>query len=300
MSKLLYTGGSGFLGLNTIDILKAFGFNVSILARNNANLSCNLSKETPSLSEKYDIILHAAGKAHSIPRSEEDKKQFYDINLQGTINLCKGLEKSSIPDHFIFISTVAVYGLDSGTLIDENTPLNGNSPYALSKIMAEDYLTKWSASHNVKLSILRPSLIAGSNPLGNLRAMIEGLKNDKYFRIGKGDARKSILMASDIAHLVPLLIKSGGGIFNICDDHHPSFKELEDIICIQLNRKSPISIPYPLAKSMALIGDIFGNKAPINSSKLAKIVNPLTFNNQKAKTELGWEPLDVLSNFRIN
>lgn len=50
---------------------------------------------------------------------------------------------------------------------------------------------------------------------------------------------------------------------------------------------------------MALVGDLMGNKAPINSLKLKKITESLTFSNEKAKRELNWQPLNVLENFRI-
>lgn len=64
-------------------------------------------------------------------------------------------------------------------------------------------------------------------------------------------------------------------------------------------KKPPVSIPYWLAKSMALVGDLLGEKAPINSLKLKKITESLTFSNEKAKRELNWQPLNVLENFRI-
>ena len=57
----------------------------------------NIAKEIPELYERYDIILHAAGKAHSIPRSEVEKQAFFDVNLQGTKNLCTALEKAGVP-----------------------------------------------------------------------------------------------------------------------------------------------------------------------------------------------------------
>ena len=60
------------------------------------------------------------------------------------------------------------------------------------------------------------------------------------------------------------------------------------------------NIPYPLAKCLALVGDCIGRKAPINSYKLRKITRSLTFSNEKAKRELGWKPLNVVENFRIN
>ena len=176
--------------------------------------------------------------------------------------------------------------------------MNGITPYALSKIQAEKYLQEWCMIHNVKLSIIRPSLIAGSNPPGNLGAMIEGIKTGKYLSIRRGKARKSVLMVQDIANLVPLLVEKEG-IYNVCDTHQPTFRELETVICTQLNRKIPLSIPYWLANIMAKVGDVLGEKAPINTLKLTKIAKSLTFSNEKAVRELGWQPMSVLENFKI-
>lgn len=296
--KLLFTGASGFLGNNIYSLLeeKYVIETVGITSKDNYNV--NLAWEIPNLTGTFDVVFHAAGKAHSIPKIEEEKQLFFDVNLQGTKNLCTALENSGIPKAFIFISTVAVYGCDSGENITEEHPLNGTTPYALSKIKAEKYLEGWCAMHNVKLSILRPSLIAGPNPPGNLGAMIRGIRNDKYLSIAGGKARKSVLMVQDIANLLPMLIEKGG-IYNVCDSYQPSFRELEMVICKQLNKKRPISIPYWLAKSMAVIGDCLGEKAPINSLKLRKITSSLTFSNEKAVRELKWKPMDVLETFLI-
>lgn len=258
----------------------------------------NIAASIPELDKSFDVILHAAGKAHVVPKTEEEKKLFFDINYHGTINLCKALEKYRLPKAFIFISTVAVYGLETGENITEEHPLNGDTPYALSKIQAEQFLTEWCSKNNVVLSIIRPSLIAGTNPPGNLGAMIKGIKTGKYLSIAGGRARKSVLMVQDIARLLPALIEKGG-VYNVCDDSHPTFRELEVLIANQLGKKRPISIPYWIAKSMALVGDLLGKRAPINTLKLSKITESLTFSNEKAKRELGWQPLNVLLNFRI-
>ena len=288
--NLLFTGASGFLGHNIYPLLKE-KYNLETIGLTLLdNYTINLVSDIPKLDIKYDVVLHAAGKAHTIPENEQEK--------QGTKNLCTALENSGIPKAFIFISTVAVYGCDSGENITEEHPLNGTTPYALSKIKAEKYLEGWCAMHNVKLSILRPSLIAGPNPPGNLGAMIHGIKTNKYLSIARGKARKSVLMVQDIANLLPMLIEKGG-IYNVCDSYQPSFRELEMVMCKQLNKKTPISIPYWLAKSMAVMGDCLGAKAPINSLKLCKITSSLTFSNEKAVRELGWKPMNVLENFRI-
>ena len=261
------------------------------------DIKANLAKEVPFLLVHYDVVLHACGKAHMVPKTEAEKQAFFDVNYQGTVNLCAALEKVGVPKALIFISTVAVYGCEFGNLVTEEHPLEGNTPYAKSKIMAEEYLTEWCYKHNVTLGIIRPSLIAGPNPPGNLGAMIHGIRSGRYLSIAGSRTRKSVLMVQDIARLVPLLVEKGG-IYNVCDSYQPTFRELEAVICRQLDRNLPLSIPYWMAKCMALMGDCFGKKAPVNSQKLSKITESLTFSNEKAVRELGWRPI-ILENFKI-
>ena len=297
--NLLFTGASGFLGNNILYLLKR-NYNIKTLGLSKTDdYNINLAEDSPGFNQRFDIVLHAAGKAHFVPRTLEDEGSFFAVNLQGTRNLCLALEKVGVPSSFIFISSVAVYGLDFGELISEDHPLNGSTPYALSKLQAEEYLTKWCSNHGVTLGIIRPSLIAGPNPPGNLGEMIEGIKSGKYLSISGGKARKSVLMVQDIANLVPLLVEKGG-IYNVCDSEHPTFHDLEKLISKQHGKSNPMSIPYSLARLIAKVGDVFGNRAPFNSFKLKKITTSLTFSNEKALHELGWEPLNVLENFKVS
>jgi len=300
MTKILITGASGFLGTVITRFFSSQDHDITTIGISSTDdIYCDISSSIPNLNSPYEWVIHVAGAAHVVPKNSKEIASFFQVNLEGTRNLLSGLEHSGkLPRSIVFISTVAVYGLESGTNINEEYPLLGDSPYALSKIQAEEYLKKWCTQHSVTLGILRPSLIAGKNPPGNLGAMINGIKTGRYFRIGNGSARKSLLMAEDIAYIIPRLALIGG-VYNVCDNHHPSFIELDELIAKQLNKKPPRSIPILAAKIIALIGDCFGNRFPITSSKLNKITNSLTFSNEKAKQELRWEPLDVLQNFKI-
>ena len=298
MEKLLFTGGTGFLGKNVMPILTKQYEIITCGITPDDMIKANLAKEVPELSERYEVVLHACGKAHVVPKTDAEKQTFYDVNYQGTVNLCSALEKAGMPRAIIFISTVAVYGCEYGNLITEEHPLEGTSPYAESKIMAEKYLTKWCLDHKVRLGILRPSLLAGKNAPGNLGAMVKGLKKGFYMNIAGGKVVKSILMAEDIVRLVPLL-EEKGGVYNVCDTRQPSFGEISTSIAKQLGKRKPISIPYWMAWCMAKVGDLLGSKAPINSYKLEKMTKSLTFSNNKARHELNWEPLDVLDNYKI-
>lgn len=298
MKKLLFTGASGFLGYNIRSLLEKSYDVQTIGLTDGDDIKINIANEVPNLNTQYDVVLHAAGKAHTVPKTDAEKQVFFDVNYQGTVNLCKALELAGVPQAMVFISTVAVYGCEFGDLITEDHPLAGDSPYAKSKIMAEEYLTKWCNEHGVVLGILRPSLLAGRNAPGNLGSMVEGIKKGFYLNIAGGKVQKSILMAEDIARLLPLL-EEKGGVYNVCDTNQPTFGEISASVAKQLGKHKPISIPYWLAWCMAKVGDLLGSKAPINSYKLEKMTKSLTFSSEKARHELGWEPMDVLTNYII-
>ncbi len=299
-STYLLTGAAGFLGKYIDAYLSSSGHHVIRLGRSaSSSIACDLSKGVPAIESPVDVVVHAAGKAHIVPKTDAEKKDFFDVNLNGTINLCKGLETLAVkPQSFVFISTVAVYGVDAGENIDEQHPLNGSTPYAKSKIAAEDFLKVWCKKNSVILSILRLPLIAGSNPPGNLGAMINGIKSGKYFNINGGLAKKSIVMATDIARWIPA-IAAKGGTYNLTDGYNPSFAELAAVIAKQLGKSSPKNIPGLVAKLIAFAGNFLGTKAPINTEKLQKITATLTFNHNHARNSFGWKPQPVLEAFTI-
>ena len=295
MNSMLITGALGFVGQN---ISRKLGerFVITTIGRGEKNdIVCDLRNSIPKLPQSYDYVVHIAGLAHDKNASEE---AYMGVNYEGTKRLTQALDKVGVPKSLVFISSVAVYGLDRGENIEESHSLNGKTPYARSKVLSEHYLKEWAKRNNVVLTILRPSLIAGKNPKGNLGAMVRGIENGRYLSIGKADARKSVLMVEDIANVIFLSLEKGG-VYNICDDYHPTFRELENLISQQLGNKFVIKAPLFIVKGLALLGDVLKGKLPIDSNRLDKITNTLTFSNAKAKRELGWTPLDVISNFRI-
>ena len=298
MTKLLYTGGTGFLGRNTKPLFDQLYEVTTCGISPDDMLQVDLSKGVPDLPERYDVVLHACGKAHTLPKTEAEKQEFYDVNYQGTVNICNALEKVGVPEALVFISSVAVYGCDYGEMITEDHPLEGSTPYGESKVMAERYLTEWCSQHHVRLGILRPSLLAGKNAPGNLGAMVNTIRKGFYVNIAGGKVVKSILMAEDVFRLFPLLVEKGG-VYNVCDTRQPSFGEISASIAKQLGKRKPISIPYLLAWCIAKVGDLLNDRFPLNSYKLKLMTNSLTFSNEKARRELGWEPIDVLEHFKV-
>lgn len=288
---ILLTGASGFLGREILNVLQSQHQMITLGRSVSNNITSDLSSEIPFL-PRADIIIHAAGKAHLIPKTPEEKNDFFKVNEEGTKNLLKGIKE--LPKLFVLISTVAVYGQEQGENISESHPLSGDSPYALSKIRAEKIVQEWGKSQGVNVLIFRLPLIAGPNPPGNLGAIIKAIKGGYYFRLGNGNARKSMVLGKDVAKAIPELIGKSG-IYNLTDGIHPSLKDLDQYLA-GMEGKKVKSFPIRPLEMAARIGDFLPG-FPLNSYRVNKLKHSLTFSDEKARRELKWSPTPVLGNF---
>ena len=288
--KILLTGSNGFLGKYIQSELVSQKIEFIGVGRSTENdVVCDLSNEVPLFAESlnYDMVVHNAGKAHLVPQNEAEGKVFYDVNVGGTEKLLEGLMSlKNKPKCFVFVSTVAVYGLEVGENINETHSLNGNSPYAKSKIEAEKLVQDWCLDNGVNCVILRLPLVVGENAPGNLGAMERAIKKGYYFRLGSGNARRSMVNAVDVAKLIPGLLNKNG-IYNITDGLHRSFAEMDTFLA-KKHGKTVKKIPDWMGKLIAKLGD-FVPGFPLNSYRLGKLEQSLTFNDDKARQELDWK-----------
>ena len=290
--NILLTGSNGFLGKTFYNFLIKDNC-VFTLNRNNSDYNYDLSLQIPNFKQYFDIVIHAAGKAHLVPKNIVEGILFEKTNIDGTINLLKGFDKDRLPKMFIFISSVSVYGRNSGELISENTPLEAKDYYGLSKIKTEQIVINWCKENNIILTILRLPLVVGKNPPGNLSNLIVAIKNGRYFNIGNGEAKKSMVHAEDIAKYL-LICSKYGGIYNLTDGQHPTFKEISNKIACELNKKIRFNIPYSVAYIIALILTLFGRFSPYNIKTFNKMTKNLTFSDDLARKTFKWNPTHVL------
>lgn len=296
--NILLTGSSGFLGKIILNEISKFN-SVDTLNRNSGTYNCDLSIGIPNISKKYDLVIHAAGVAHNTSKTLSESSVFRNINVIGTKNLLKGLEKGGIPSNFLFISTAGVYGLVSGKNIDENVLLLAKEPYGKSKIDCEKLIIEWCEKYRVVYTILRLPIVVGSNPTGNVGELIKGIKSNYYFTIAGGKAKKSMVLATDVAKY---LIKASeiGGIYNLTDGYHPSIYELSYLIHKQVKNLWLPNMPLSIAKLLAIIGDKVTKKFPLNAEKVTSIISEITFDDSKAINAFGWSPTNVLDGYKID
>jgi len=114
--------------------------------------------------EQYDItsIVHLAA-ATSVPESLEQPLRYYSNNAAKTGALLQAAVQHGVKQ-FILSSTAAVYGTPRARIVDENAPLNPQSPYGTSKLMAETILRDAAAAHGMRFAILRYFNVAGADP----------------------------------------------------------------------------------------------------------------------------------------
>ena len=285
-NRILVTGGKGFLGGYVLQALPQ----AESLGRSELNdIRHDISKSVSSELKDYNVVIHCAGKAHSIPKSEQEEREFFTVNEQGTKNLLSSLSAHNM-QMFVLISTVAVYGLDIGEEITEENPILANSPYAKSKRAAELLVQEWCKSNNVDYVVLRLPLVYGLDAPGNLESMRKAMQKGYYFRIGKGQAHKSIISANAVADFISFWIQLDNkysGIYNLTSSTQPTVAAIEDQVAEDYQLKKPRSIPAGLIKMLAKVGDML-RFLPINSAKYNKLISDLTFSSSKLRSTFSW------------
>jgi len=179
-SKILVTGGAGYIGSHVVRLLTDAGRPVVVLdnlstgfadAVLGAELVVGDTGDRALLDRlladhAVDTVLHFA--AHTIvPESVSDPLKYYGNNTCCTRNLLECCARAGVK-HFIFSSTAAVYGIPADTYCTEDSPLSPINPYGTSKLMSETMLRDLGAASDMRHVILRYFNVAGSDPQGRI------------------------------------------------------------------------------------------------------------------------------------
>lgn len=304
VEHLVLSGASGFLGGYFLAEAHRCACSVTTVGRRavagGEHVHCDLATATPDFVSlpAATLAVHNAGLAHRVPKTEAEKAAFFAVNQVGTERFLAALTPHV--DRlvgFVFISTVAVYGLQQGENINESAATAAQDPYGAAKIAAEQAVLTWGRDHRVPVWCLRLPLIAGADPPGNLGAMIRAIRAGYYCRIGNGGGRRSWVWADDVVRLA-FQLKGDGGVYNLTDGVHPSFLQIEQQLRRLFAKPRGLVLPRWLAGLMAWSGDVFdwlpGVRAPFNSARLQKMEAHLIFDDSKARRELDWLPRPVL------
>ena len=187
MKKVLVTGADGFIGSHLTEMLVAKGYKVKALSQYNSfnnwgwleKINCKEDVEICSgdirdlsyckyISKDIDIIFHLAALI-AIPYSYQAPESYIDTNIKGTVNMCQAAMENHI-SRIIHTSSSEVYGTAKYMPIDENHPLQPQSPYSATKIAADAMAMSFYNSFDLPLTIARPFNTYG--PRQSARAII--------------------------------------------------------------------------------------------------------------------------------
>ena len=148
-----------------------------------------------SIVSECDYIIHLASLI-SIPYSYLAVNSYYDVNLKGTLNILESAKRHKIKK-IIHTSTSEIYGSAQFIPITEKHPPNAQSPYAASKIAADQLAISFFKSFNTPVTIARPFNTYG--PRQSLRAIIptillQLINKEKNLLIGSGFSSKRFLL----------------------------------------------------------------------------------------------------------
>ncbi|MBD3388553.1 MAG: NAD-dependent epimerase/dehydratase family protein [Candidatus Altiarchaeales archaeon] len=236
MSKVLVTGGAGFIGSNTVDLLLEEGYDVAVVddlstgKRENLNPAVHFHKADVSSSkldqvfkeEKPDFVVHLAAQ---INVRESFKDPIYDagINIMGTVNLLESCRKNGVERIVYASSGGAVYGEPEQNPVGEGHPIAPLCPYGVSKYAGEKYVELYAENYGLDYNILRYGNVYGprQDPLGEagVIAIFAGLLHEGRPPVifGDGGQTRDFCYVADIAgaNLAGLRESGKSGVYNI-------------------------------------------------------------------------------------
>jgi UDP-glucose 4-epimerase len=213
MSKILVTGGCGYIGSHTLVDLLENGFDVISVdnnSRSNPRILEGVEKITGKKVKNYKVDLgnfddtfaifqenaDIAGIIHfaaykSVEESVSHPLMYFENNLMSLMNLLKCIHEFNIP-HFVFSSSCTVYGnADQIPVTEQTPPKPAESPYGYSKQMGEQIINEFAKSSPTRCILLRyfnpagahPSILIGEMPVGKPANLIPAITQTAIGRL---------------------------------------------------------------------------------------------------------------------
>lgn len=250
---VLITGADGFIGSHLTELLVAQGANVRALAQYNSFNSWGWLDSSPvndqievitgdirdplccrEITQGMDTVFHLAALI-TIPYSYRAPQSYVDINVSGTLNMVQAAKEAGVR-RFMHTSTSEVYGTAQYVPIDENHPLQPQSPYSASKIGADQMALSYWHAFEVPVTIMRPFNTYG--PRQSARAVIPTIITQiaagaKTIQLGDVSPTRDFNYVQDTCRGMLALAEADntlGEVVNIASNYEISIKDTLTLI----------------------------------------------------------------------
>lgn len=288
-SRILVTGGAGFIGSHLVDQLIKRGYSVVVLDNFFSGAIENLQKhlknenftlikgdirnlaDVKKAVKNVSVVFHLAAIVN-IPLSMKNPELTRKVNVDGTLNVLEASLAENV-DRFVYLSTCAVYGEAQYLPIDEKHPIMPLSPYGASKFEAENLCRDYYCTHGLKTCCLRLFNVYGPGQGGGpyagvIRSFVDNLKRGRPLVIyGDGNQTRDFIHVRDVVDACLLFLGKmldGYETINIGTGKPTSINELANILMSISGRN--IKITYKAPRK----GDVRNSYADI--SKAQKIL----------------------------
>jgi UDP-glucose 4-epimerase len=150
---------------------------------------------------QYDVVFHVAGIAH-VKETDDNRALYYLVNRDLAYETAKMAKESGVK-HFIFLSSMSVYGVENG-VIDNSTKLTPKTAYGKSKAEAENLLKNLNGESFV-LSIIRPPMVYGPGCKGNYPKLSKLAVKTPIFPLV--DNKRSMIYVDNLSEYVKIIIE---------------------------------------------------------------------------------------------
>jgi len=286
MSKVVVTGGAGFIGSHVAQELVKRGYQVIIIDNlatgRLSNIESFLSEKNvvsvrgsilnlPLLRKLFsgiDYVFHQAA-VPSVPRSIKNPKASHTVNTTGTLNVLLAARDTGVKK-VIFASSSAVYGDTPTVPVKEDIVLNPHSPYAVTKLAGEHYCQVFQSLYSLHTICLRYFNVFGTrqDPNSPYAAVIPLFINNVLdgrspVIFGNGEQTRDFTFIKDVAEANILAAESSAtGVFNIGSGTGVTINHLAQLV-IRIVGDNTIKVIYQEARP----GDILHSVADITKAK---------------------------------
>ena len=277
--KILITGAYGFVGTNLCRYLAGKGhechaFDVSAAKRDDVPYAAFFTWDALAGGEtfpveRYDAVVHLAGKAHDLKKVASEQS-YFDINVGLTEKIFNAVQGKT--ERFVFFSS-------------SKAAADGNA-YGRSKLAAEEFL-------GGRAIVLRPAMIHGPGNKGNLNLLWGLAKRGLPWPLAAFENKRSFASVGNVCAAVEALCEKGvNGVYPVADDEMLSTNRLMELIAETCGKRARLwKLPKLFMKAAAKVGDVL--HLPLNTERLGKLTEDSFVDNAELKLLLGWEKMPI-------